>query len=312
MKILIQFLINPSVIKSFQINDWQKLIEQARSHNLLGRCYYLIQKNALLTLTPDYALWHLESVYKLSQRQKINTFREVDEVIKILKKNDISPTFLKGAAYCILNTHCSQGRIFSDIDVLVTKRELKTTERDFFAGGWLRMQIEDYDDKYYRIWMHEIPPLRHFERASIIDLHHNLLPLTNKNVYEISELTYQEIAHPFFGKAKVLSNEDIVIHSAIHLFTETEFHNGLRDLSDLDMLIREFSQQDKYFIDQLVTKATKIGVIEYVALALRYCFIVFNTPIKNEFTTLNKSVILDFCFKNVFEPKDKNKINFQY
>ena len=48
------------------------------------------------------------------------------------------------------------------------------------AHGWLRMKIDPYDDRYYRVWMHEIPPLRHRERKTEIDLHHTILPRTSR------------------------------------------------------------------------------------------------------------------------------------
>ena len=38
----------------------------------------------------------------------------------------------------------------------------------------------------------------------------------------------------------VLAPEDMVLHSATHLFNEGEFDRGLRDLNDLDLLLREF------------------------------------------------------------------------
>ncbi|UUZ51358.1 nucleotidyltransferase family protein [Massilia sp. B-10] len=37
---------------------------------------------------------------------------------------------------------------------------------------------DPYDQRYYRVWMHEIPPMQHVQRGSVIDVHHAILPLT--------------------------------------------------------------------------------------------------------------------------------------
>lgn len=315
---LITFLKNPSIVKKFSPSDWQVLVNQGKISNLLGRCYFILKNNHLLTEVPKYVLWHFESAYKVANRQKLATHYEVDNIHTTLRKQGITPIFLKGAAYSILGVNCSFGRVFSDIDVLIKKEELQKAETQFFINGWLRMEVDDYDDKYYRVWMHEIPPLRHCKRASIVDLHHNLLPLTNKNTLKIEQLSTQYVENKWSSEQiKVLSNEEIIIHSSIHLFTEGEFTNGLRDLSDLDMLIREFLLTDDNFLNKLIIKAKELELFDYVWLTMRYTSFVFNTPTNTNdlLDTTRKSSIktlmLDFCYLNVFQPNHSSCKNWK-
>lgn len=320
---LLHFLKHPKAasLQQYTTADWQTLVNEARHHNLLGRVYYFLEKNDLLSLVPKQIIWHFEATFKISARQKVNTFFEIEEINNVLTTHNIKPIYLKGSAYCIRNAHCSNGRVFSDIDVLVSKEELKATETSFFAAGWLKTQIDDYDEKYYRIWMHEIPPLQHFKRNTVIDLHHNIMPLTNRYVPDMSKFETQEIKHPWFGSALTLSKTDMFIHSAVHLFTESEFDNGLRDLSDLTMLIDEFSINNKHFTKEILERANTLGLLHLVALALRYITQLFdnqniNTAVLDkQLVTFNynpgkiKLTILDYCFVNVFTPSQPSMMH---
>ncbi|HQA68885.1 MAG TPA: nucleotidyltransferase family protein, partial [Aggregatilineales bacterium] len=66
------------------------------------------------------------------------------------------------------------------IDILVPRHAIETVEVYLTHAGWLGAHTNPYDERYYREWMHEIPPLRHRERGTEIDIHHRLLPRTSR------------------------------------------------------------------------------------------------------------------------------------
>ena len=72
----------------------------------------------------------------------------------------------------------AQGRIFNDVDILVPKSLLDKAEKALLRHGWICAQWDDYDQRYYRQWMHELPPLQHVRRKTVLDVHHNILPET--------------------------------------------------------------------------------------------------------------------------------------
>ena len=51
-------------------------------------------------------------------------------------------------------------------------------EQLLLHAGWSHMKADEYDQHYYREWMHELPPLQHKERGTVVDLHHGILPVT--------------------------------------------------------------------------------------------------------------------------------------
>ncbi len=147
--------------------------------------------------------------------------------------------------------------------------------------GWSNGDIDPYDDHYYREWMHELPPMTHCSRGTVIDIHHNILPLTARNQPAPERLLASSVALaelPF----RTLAPCDMVLHCATHLFHEGDLHNGLRDLFDLDALINEFSTTHGSFWKELPSRAKELDLEWPLRLAFRYLKIFLSTSIPNE------------------------------
>lgn len=312
MSLLIKVLIDTHTIKSFDNSEWRTIIDEGIKSNLIGRVYHSILKHKLKEHIPQEILWHFNAAHIVCERHQKDVLREIDELNKLLSHSNVETIFLKGAAYIASSLDCSYGRTQSDIDLMVNKNELHTAENCLFVGGYLKTKIESYDEHYYRTWMHEIPPLTHVNRNSVVDLHHNILPLTNKYNFDSRKLIKINVNHPWLGAISVLSPRDMIIHSSVHLFTESEYPKGLRDLSDLDLLIREECQNDESY-NRLIARAKDLGLDEYVFLALRYSRQVFKTPVPffvdNKHSKM-KLKFLDYCFLQVFKPLTKSNLKW--
>jgi hypothetical protein len=66
--------------------------------------------------------------------------------------------------------------MFSDVDVLVPRDRLADVEAALMLAGWASTNPSEYDQHYYRRWMHELPPLQHIRRQTVLDVHHAILP----------------------------------------------------------------------------------------------------------------------------------------
>ena len=136
---------------------------------------------------------------------------------------------MKGAGYVLGGIANARGRLSSDIDILVPKAALPDVELALAKAGWLGMKLDDYDQQYYRRWMHEIPPLRHRHRATVIDVHHTILPLTLRITPDADALISDALPVPVGSHtAYVLTLEDMVIHAAVHAFYDGELNSRLR------------------------------------------------------------------------------------
>ena len=70
----------------------------------------------------------------------------------------------------------------------------------------------------------------------------------------------------------------MLLHSATHLFHEGNFDRGLRDLFDLDSLFRHFGQSPGFW-DELIPRASELGLTRPLHYALRFCAMLAGTPI---------------------------------
>lgn len=267
----------PEAIKNYSNLQWSQLLKEGYATGLLGRIYYLFKKNQLIEFIPNSIVWHFSAAYTYSNSYHQDVLIEVEYVNKAFKMSGQIPIFLKGVAYLLANDEAMHGRTFSDIDIFINKKHLSAVERFLHWHGWTAGDVDHYDDRYYRKWMHEIPALTHKTRGSTLDVHHNLLPQTSRIPFD--SMTVEEKADVDLG---VLSAEDRIIHSIVHLFLESEFEKGMRDMTDIDLLIQQHQSYNENFLVVLVDRAIALGVAKLVFYALRYASTYLNTPVTRQ------------------------------
>jgi hypothetical protein len=253
-------------------------VPQARKSLLLGRLYWLLKQHEASASVPANVLRHLESGWIESTKQNRDLHWEVRKLLPAFRELDIPLLLLKGSGYAIADLLASKGRIFSDIDILVPKKDIDRVEKALMFHGWFATEKDPYNQKYYRQWMHEIPPLHHITRGSVVDLHHNILPLTAKSCPDANKLLADACPLNDYPDIKILSCHDIIIHSATHLFYDGELEHGLRDISDLDLLFREFSTQDGFW-SRLISRADELNLQIPIFYGVRYTYRLLNTPV---------------------------------
>jgi len=186
---------------------------------------------------------------------------------------------LKGTAYVAAGLPPAAGRLFSDIDILVPKAALGDVESLLMVHGWASNHHDAYDQRYYREWMHELPPMQHMRRATVIDVHHAILPQTAAAQPDPARLRAAARAIPGAAGLCVLAPCDMVLHSATHLFYEGEYHHGLRDLFDLHRLLCHFGAAEPGFWTALPARARELELARPLFYALRYCMNLLGTPV---------------------------------
>jgi hypothetical protein len=269
---------NPENLIGLTLAEWDRLIRQGRQANLLATLYSLLNERGLLERVPAQPRLHLEWADAAAQRHTLAVQHEVEQIQKALSQLDITVILLKGAAYVMAKLPAAQGRIFSDIDILVAKDHLNAVEAALMLHGWASTHHDIYDQHYYRNWMHEIPPMQHRKRLTVIDVHHAILPKTAAIHPDPDKL--RASAHTLEGHCKlaVLSPVDLVLHSACHLFHASEMEHGLRDLGDIDSLLRHFSSKPAFW-SELIKRAQELELSRPLFYALRYSTQLLHTPL---------------------------------
>src|SRR5262245_22632361 len=280
-------LSNPRNLTSLTLKEWDVVIQQGRKAAMLAKIHALLDESKLLHLIPSAPKAHLEAAHVVASDQERVIRWEVYCVQRALAR--VAPNFvlLNGAAYILSKLPIARGRIQSDVDVLIPKSKLKAAEAALLANGWKHVKLEKYDQRYYRNWSHELPPLCHSERGTVIDVHHNILPGTGRLHPEPSKLL--ESAELINGTTyKRLCPVDMVLHSAAHLFQDGVFHQGLRELADVDGLLRYFSPQPDFWAE-LVRRAPEMDLQRPLFYALRYSRRFLQTPIPDSVISATQS-----------------------
>lgn len=267
--LLISVLRSPKQALSLSLPDWDLLVRQARSAKLLAHLGITFKVLDLFDRIPEQAQKHLNSAQLMAEHQIRSMRFELGKLEKAFSGTSIKPIVLKGAGYLAAGLPISQGRTFSDIDLLVPESKIPLAEKTLAIHGWQLVASDDYDDHYYRAWMHELPPMKHMIRGTVIDLHHSILPRTARFKVNTIALTESPRHCRPFQNLNTFSPEDMFIHSATHLFTDGELHSGLRDLVDLRALVEQFFNTDAAW-SALVERAIVLKLDFFVFFGLRY------------------------------------------
>jgi hypothetical protein len=228
-----------------------------------------VKEAGLVEQVPAAPARHMEAALAAQSRLRQATRWEVENLVTALRPYGIRLVLMKGAAYEMAQAPPARSRLFNDIDVLVPRGELANAELALLMAGWTTVPMDAYDRRYYRQWMHELPPMRHRHRRSVVDIHHNLVPDTARIHPDPERLLAAAVTCPDRSDVWVLAPTDMVLHSAVHLFNDGEFDHGLRDLFDIRDLVRHFLTDERDW-NHLVERAGELELGRPLFYALRY------------------------------------------
>jgi hypothetical protein len=252
--------------------DWDALIATARAEQLIGSLAHRLQE----IRAPERVVALLAMHRADAERTRVQALWEAEMCRRALAPLGVPVVLLKGTAFHAAGLAAAAGRSVGDLDILVPRERIDDVEQALLAAGWERMKpVGDYDDLYYRRWMHELPPLIHRERDRMIDVHHTILPLTARRRPDAAALIADGVALP--DGLRVLAPADMVVHAAAHLIADGDMAGGLRNLWDIDLLLREFG--DEAFWSELGAKAALHQLVGPVRRAVRLSARLYRTPV---------------------------------
>lgn len=282
MSLLLAVVRQPARVREFDCAAWNRFMSELRSQQLCARLSYVLEDHGLADACPEPVWTEL-----FAQRHQVDYIQsqvrlELHRIRKTLCQPGIPVMLLKGAAYAALQLPFSRGRLFSDLDILIPRDALERAETVLTAAGWKAQKIDPYDQRYYRRWMHELPPLRHPAREIELDVHHTILPLTGR-LKPRPELLWAE-SEPLPGSPfRHLSPEDMLLHSAAHLFQDGAIDGELNALLDLQDLIRNglirHGAQEAGFWDGLIRRAEQLDLGRPLYHALHFARAILGTPV---------------------------------
>jgi len=271
---LLDILVMPTSLPDLSPAAQSRVVHQARECGLLGYLEARIELDLCEGRLVDQLLAARVNANFYDTRMRWET-RCLEEVLGDL---DGPVILLKGAAYRALDMGLAQGRLASDVDLLLPKKQLPAAEALLKGAGWEAMKDDEYDQHYYREWMHELPPLQHQDRGTVVDLHHNILPPTARLKPDAGKLLKQAVQIP--GSALYsLSPVDTLLHRCAHLFVDGDLHNSLRELVDINGMLVLYGERDD-FGEALVDRARELQLAIPLYYAIHFCqkLLCFDSP----------------------------------
>ncbi len=269
---LVDALRDPASVAALDADGWTALIAAARAEQLVGTLAHRLAGLAL----PDAAARILADARAAAEHWRRSALWEAEAARRALAALDCPVILLKGTAFAAAGLDAGTGRAIGDLDILVPRAHIDEVERALLAAGWEWVKPDAYDDDYYRRWMHELPPLIHRERDRMIDVHHTILPLTARITPDAGALIADSV--PLANGLRVLAPEDMICHAVIHLFADGDLAGGLRNLWDIDRLLREYCD-DAMVWEALPRRAARHGIAREFARAMRLSERLYGSPV---------------------------------
>ena len=277
-RLLVSAVRSPELLTTLRPAELDLVLRLARRVRLLGRLAERLQRGALLDRLPEPAREQLASALVVVDARARVTRWELDRLERALRAANVHAVVLKGCAYLLAHLPNAAGRVFADVDLLFPEAELARAERALVERGWRSAKLEPYDQRYYRVWTHELPPLTHDEREVEADLHHNIVPRVGRlkpSAARLLEAAKRIPGEPWWR----LDDRDLVLHAMTHLMFDSDLADCLRDLVDIDDLLRELAAADATFWQRLWERACELDLGRPGFYALRYAHRWLGTPV---------------------------------
>ncbi|AMO73323.1 nucleotidyltransferase domain-containing protein [Sphingorhabdus sp. M41] len=270
---LVNALREPASVEALNGRQWTDLISIARAESLIGSLAHRLKP----VTVPDSVRAVLQDAIEAHDLARQQALWEADCARRALADYPGKIVLMKGTAYVAGNRAAGVGRSIGDLDIMVDRKDLPVVEASLLDAGWEWVKPDPYDDQYYRDHMHELPPLIHRERDRMIDVHHTILPLTAGPTPDAAAIL--ESAVRLDDGLYVMAPADMVLHSIAHLFADGDLAGGLRNLWDINHLLREFCGADQQFWNELGARAKVHGLGDELARALRLAASLYGTPV---------------------------------
>ncbi|WP_201245165.1 nucleotidyltransferase family protein [Halochromatium salexigens] len=298
-----------------RLADWDDTLRLARQARVLGMLAHRLRteqgSEEHWRAIPERVRGHLQAAINYSAYRAQLVRMELRDLERALPA-ELPVTLLKGAAYLLQDLPLTRGRAPNDVDLLVRRADLDRAEAALRNAGWQAEAKDAYDERYYREWSHELPPLRYPNHPLEVDLHHTITPVTSRTRADAG-LLFADLRPIPGSRFFALGPADQIIHAVIHLFQDSELEGELRGLVDIDALLRTHLRSDDDW-RALIARAHQHQASRLLWYALRYCRDWLKTPIPEDLAHRNEDLAfapppamaraaLDWIFTRISPPR---------
>jgi len=275
--LLLRAIADPRCMRALDLPAWERLESCARRNAVLAYLAQRVEAAGLADAIPERPRAALASARVSAQRLAQLARWELRQVARTLAPLGIPLIVLKGAAYLLRAMPHADTRLLSDVDVMVPRASLAAAEAALLDAGWRGTRLDPYDQRYYREWSHELPPLHYPGRLMGVDVHHTICPPVSRLRPDPAAFWARATPTPE-ANVRVLAPADALLHAAVHLFFDSDFDGRFRDLVDLHEMTLAFGHEAG-FLDDACARAAELGLGRPLHYTLVLLTRVLATPI---------------------------------
>ncbi len=227
--------------------DWMQFVGLCSNHFILPVVFLKFKSHGILKYLPEELSEHLNDIYELNLSRNKQILAQAKKITEVLNKNNIFPTFLKGAGNLLDGLYSDTGeRMMGDIDFLVHEDDYLPAAKLMEREGYSKLyEKENYTDikaeKHY-------PRMAHPDFPAVIEIHR--IPVNEEQLKELNTKLIDTEKKPVTNLPGcfVLSDKHKIILNFVHSrFGDDQSAYGivsLRDLYDLYLLSKRRALQE--------------------------------------------------------------------
>lgn len=246
--------------REWSIDEWRGVLDVATAHAVQP----LLAQRSVAT-APAAIATELRRIQEETTHRNMRRLRDFATVATALQQSGVDVIALKGMHLVplVYGNLASRGMI--DLDLLIPATQLR-------AGGDVMRELGYEAARPYRVsddaipyYAHHIPPFVK-DDASSVELHWHLCPPRTQVAIDVAELWQRAVPARIAGvETKVLANEDLLLHLAVHATYSHRCEVSARACCDVAQIVRT----QPLAWDALIERARRSNIAAGTYLVLR-------------------------------------------
>lgn len=260
--------------------DWDSVVKVSTEHYVFPALYCNLKRKDLLSHLPQDLVEYMQHIATLNKERNLQIKKQALEINNLLKAEQISPIFLKGAAFLLQDFYQDiEERMIGDIDFIVSEKEYEKAITVLKKSGYGNNAHKLDNVKLGKHY----PRMTHEDYIAAIEVHFRIL----KEPYD-SAFDYN-----FVKQHTVTIDDKIRILNFDHQILHTIFN---KQTNDLGYWFKTISLRNSYDLFLLSKKTNTSGAIQPIKKYfdilnsfLASCYFIFNSPTSISFVENEKT-----------------------
>ena len=192
-KIIKEDLSNNKFPENLTKNSFKTLFSYSQKNRLVSRMVSKIDKENLYKIIPDIPFKKYHFLFKTRYLELV---KEIFDINKLLKKNNIEPIFLKGAYFYLIGIQNPEDRYMADIDILIKRDMIEKTIKILLDNGYSFKRFKNFESFYINHdWTHQTPVII-TPNGYVIDIHHRVTsPRKIKGECALTKIIFEQLEY---------------------------------------------------------------------------------------------------------------------